>query len=745
LKREVNERTSPPRFCTRKPPQALVLHFWREEQNLIAAFEQFRSKVRSLIAASTRKRRLAGSFAIEILGKRMLSGPTTFLESWRRCKMGLELEAAANDDELKAAGEATREDTDDDREAEQRDATAAGVIGAWMQPLAKDLKPEIAAIDMAAAKMDVSFKQDVITQDPKADARFDALMTFVNQHLREGKRWRNDERLVVFTEYKTTLDYLLRRFREAFPKEEDRFLCLYGGMDDIDRESIKDAFNDPARNVRVLFATDAASEGLNLQCTARYLLHYDCPWNPSRLEQRNGRLDRHGQARDVFIYHFASEQAADLKFLAYLIYKVNQIREDLGATSELLDEATHRCLVLGEDPAAVQKGLDIQIEHAKDAARFDADNTVVGDNGELALEERLRALSRELDLDPMAGHATLEAAMAADAGRPQLTPPDEHGCFSLMNPNLPGWKDTIDETIRKCVSQGVLGPVPRLTFSPKPFLVPVGERTVFRPRTDTVMLHLGHPLVQRATGRLTRHRFPGPNAVSRWTVTLGDVPAGTEALFLLHLEELAVNQLRETFHHWVETVLLPVKKGELDVPLHHKPAMTLRDAQPCRDANLLEKARDLLGDLEPDIQTFVKRHREKLTERLLAQLELDLREALEKEESHFQSRQGEVSALIAENTLAKLEKEIARFKEMKRDQLFEDKAFFEDLERRIELKEEELRRRTQHYEEVRQQLARERERVLKRLLPRRYTLQGTAQVFPVAIEVRLPLAEGGAR
>ena len=63
-------------------------------------------------------------------------------------------------------------------------------------------------------------------------------------------------------------------------------------MDEADRENVKTAFNDPASSVRILVATDAASEGLNLHRTARYLLHYDCPWNPSRLEQRNGRLDR---------------------------------------------------------------------------------------------------------------------------------------------------------------------------------------------------------------------------------------------------------------------------------------------------------------------------------------------------------------------------------------------------------------------------------------------------------------------
>ena len=103
---------------------------------------------------------------------------------------------------------------------------------------------------------------------------------------------------------------MTRRLRERYPP--DRILTLYGagapdGMSEPDREAVKAAFNDPESRVRVLVATDAASEGLNLQRTARYLLHYDLPWNPSRLEQRNGRLDRYGQGRDVTVHYFLGQ------------------------------------------------------------------------------------------------------------------------------------------------------------------------------------------------------------------------------------------------------------------------------------------------------------------------------------------------------------------------------------------------------------------------------------------------------
>ncbi|MFC1761192.1 DISARM system SNF2-like helicase DrmD [Planctomycetota bacterium] len=744
LKREINEGTDPPRFCTRKPPQAILVDFSPEELALIRAYENFRTTVRSVIAAASKKRRLAGNFAIEILGKRMLSGPMTFLDSWQRCKLGLAEEDAADDQDVVAAGRSAGEDTDDDREAQQRASTAAGVIGSWMKSLAADVTEEIEAIDRAAEGLGVPLEQGITEQDPQADARFSALCTLIDGALRTDSQWRDDERLVVFTEYKTTLDYVLRRLRERYAGSEDRFLCLYGGMKDGEREPIKDAFNDPGASVRVLIGTDAASEGLNLQSTARMLLHYDCPWNPSRLEQRNGRLDRHGQARDVFVHYFASEQDADLKFIAYLIGKVDQIREDLGATGELFDEATHRRLVQGDDVEVVQRALELQIDQVRQSVEVDADSTT-GD-GEVGLIQELQALSGELDLDPIAGRETLETAMAMDVGRPQLSAADDQDRFEICNPGLPGWKDTIDETIRRQTSSGVLGPVPKLSFSSKPFLTTVGPRTVFRPRVDTLMLHLGHPLVQRATGVLSRRRFPGPNAVTRWTVRYGDVPDGADALICLYAEELAVNELRETFHHWVHTHRLPVRKGQLKTPLPHAPASQLRGTQPCHDEAERKAASDLLGDLEPDLQKFVRQLRRNLTKALTEQLIADGKRAREEEDRRYQSRQGEVSSLIAENTLAKLEREVSQLKQQRRQGLlFESQSDLDKLDRSIEIKQEEIERRRGHYEEIRQQLAHEQERITKFLLPRRYSMQGDAPIFPVAIEIRLPRPQGVAQ
>lgn len=755
LKREINRRKTPPPFCERTPPEALILRFGRAEKSVLDAFSEFRSKVRSLIASKTKKRRLAGTFAIEILGKRLLSSPITFADSWRRCKLGLREDENVNDGDVIAARKTVVEDTSDDRETERRVSIASTVIGSWMKPIADELAHEIGAIDRALAQLRIDIESDeVIEQNPVEDVRFDSLCRLIDRLLRnQTGTWKQDERLVVFTEYKTTLDYLFRRLGDRYKDSYDRFLRLFGGMVEsrstvhketllYSREHVKDLFNNPESKVRVLLATDAASEGLNLQSSARYLLHYDCPWNPSRLEQRNGRLDRHGQARDVSIYHFASDQDADLKFMAYLITKVDQIREDLGATGEIFDEATHRCLIEGENVDSIQHDLEIRLASAKFKSSLDADDRIA-DSVDNADWIGLESLAQEIDLDPQSQHKTLDAAMSINSDRRQLEPLDASNRCRIINPSLTGWSDTIDETVRRVKNGSDRGPLPSLTFSTEPFMYRIDGRRIFRPRLDTLMIHLGHPLMGKAINTLKRRCFPGQHSVSRWTVKYGPVPSKAEALILLHLEELAVNELRETFHHWIQTHQFPIVGGELGDPLDHAPASSFRKSSQCGNPELIEKAKSLLGDLEADLQKFVRQSKNTLSQRLKDRLEIDRKLAEKEELERYQSRQGEVSSLIAENSLAKLEREIAQLKhDRQQGRLFEIQNMLDEIDRSMEIKKNELERRRSHYEELRDLLSRERKRIINHLLPKRYKLQGEAQVFPVAVEVHFAVDEG---
>jgi superfamily II DNA or RNA helicase len=739
LKREINDRTNPPKFCTRLAPHALVLSLTPQEVALSTAFDAFRKAIHRVIASERGARRRTGSFAVEILGKRLLSCAVAFADSWHRCKLGLAEDQVAADAEVQAARRNLEAETGNDRETQSRMATAVGVVGAWLKGVAPSMQAEIAALDAAIAGLRLdNAKGDVAEVDPLSDSRYSALEALINKLLRNEGRWRDDERLVVFTEYKTTLDYLVRRLTAKFGAE--RILTLFGGMDDVERSDVKGWFNNPAHPVRVLVATDAAAEGLNLQRTARYLLHFDCPWNPSRIEQRNGRIDRHGQPRDVTIYHFVTDQDQDLAFLSHVIKKADEIREDLGSANEIFDEAAHRRLISGESAREVEADLDRSVAQALGRVRIDADATIdTGGDGRDA-DAQLKALAGEIDLDPKSLRDTLESAMAVYGGRPQLDCTEAPRTCKLVNPALPGWTEVIDESMRRPQKGGTLGPLSRIAFDAAPFLDAVGGRLVFSPRPDVLMAHLSHPMIQHAISTLTRRRFPGTGEeVSRWTVRRSALPPGTDAWILLSVEELAVNELRETFHHWVRTIILPVRRGQLAAPLAHVSAIQLRGAQSTRDATDHDAASAIVDDIEPDLKAHVSRHATELTQALRVQLEDAGKLARSDEEQRYRSRQAEVSNLIAENTLAKLEREIDALKlERKQGMLFEEAQRLDEIDRSIDEKRAEIERRTRHHTEVREQLDRERERVLKFLLPKRHAMSGMAQVFPVAIEVRLP-------
>ena len=740
LKREINARTNPPKFCTRRPPQALVLELSLQEVALSVAFNAFRIRIRQLIARGENRRRQAGSFAVEILGKRLLSCPTAFAESWTRCKEGLGDAGSATESDVDSARRTIERETGDDLETQSREAVAANVIGTWLKGIASELKSEIDALDAAIIGLRIDPRHGrIIEQNPISDARYDALITLIEGHLRSRDQWRNDERLVVFTEYKTTLDYLVRRLRERY--ESDRILTLYGGMDEIERDLVKQAFNDPSHTARILMATDAASEGLNLQRTARFLLHFDCPWNPSKLEQRNGRIDRHGQARDVTVHHFVTDQDQDLAFLAHVIRKADEIREDLGSANELFDEAAHRRLVDGESAAVVRADFDWRVATARGRSAIDADDaTDTGAEGQAA-GDQLQALAAELDLDPPALRDTLESAMAIHAGRPQLACTETEQTCKVLNPSLQGWHEVIDDSLRRTTGRATKGPVSRLAFSPDPFLEEIGGRLIFCPRPDVLLMHLSHPMLQRALSALTRCRFPGTgDEVSRWTVRLGDVPSSADALVYLSVEELAVNDLRETFHHWVRTTVFPVRDGVLGSPLSHRPSIEMRSTVATHNSAHHENARNLLDEVSPALKKHLSDHAVHLTKSLKAQLESAGIEARKMEEERYRSRQGEVSSLITENTVAKLEREIEKLKtDRLQGLLFDQAAQLASIDQSIDAKREEIARRTRHYEEVRAQLDQERERILKYLLPKRHSMQGVAQVFPVTIDIRFPV------
>jgi ERCC4-related helicase len=199
------------------------------------------------------------------------------------------------------------------------------------------------------------------------DSRVHRLEQLIRQHLcprlgQPGAEWAG-ERLLIFTEYADTKDWLERRVRELIAgsdQAEARIATFHGGIGDERREAIKRSFNSPPEHdpLRILIATDAAREGVNLQNHCKRLVHFDVPWNPGRMEQRNGRIDRTLQrAPQVYCHYFVLPQRPEDTVLDTVVRKTDQIRSELGCLPPVVIRKLNDLLAKGINPTALAATL----------------------------------------------------------------------------------------------------------------------------------------------------------------------------------------------------------------------------------------------------------------------------------------------------------------------------------------------------------------------------------------------------
>lgn len=168
---------------------------------------------------------------------------------------------------------------------------------------------------------------------------------------RPPAKW-NDRRILIFTENRQgTKKYLRETIEQAIGGTDqcyDRIEVIDGLTSSSRRREIQRRFNSPPSQdpLRILLATDAAREGLNFQAHCADLFHYDLPWNPGRIEQRNGRIDRKLQTAPVVrCRYFVLPQRQEDHILEVLVRKTETIRRELGSLSTVLDDAVERTLV----------------------------------------------------------------------------------------------------------------------------------------------------------------------------------------------------------------------------------------------------------------------------------------------------------------------------------------------------------------------------------------------------------------
>ena len=345
-------------------------------------------------------------FALTSLQRRLASSPEAIYQSLkRRCN---KLKRRVEDEKLRNRGQTLAEtlnvngapediwesadamspdDYENFEEAVVDQATAAQTI--------QELEAEIIILDA----LEEQAKQVVHSGQ---DRKWDELSNLLQSPTMREESGRQ-RKLIIFTEHRDTLNYLAIKIRGLIGNEE-AVTMIHGGVKREERRKVQELFrNDPA--TRVLLATDAAGEGVNLQ-NANLMVNYDLPWNPNRLEQRFGRIHRIGQTEVCHLWNMVAAETREGDVFQRLFEKLEVEREALGGRvfdilGEVFEDKSLKDLLIeairyGEDPE-VRSRLLRKIEGALDTAHLE---NIIKRNAlceEVMSTERLFAVKEEME------------------------------------------------------------------------------------------------------------------------------------------------------------------------------------------------------------------------------------------------------------------------------------------------------------------------------------------------------------
>lgn len=341
---------------------------------------------------------------------------------------------------------------------------------------------------------------------------------------RPAPKW-NNRRVLIFTENregtKRHLEAILGQAIEGSERADERIEVIDGLTSSARRKEIQRRFNtDPEKDpLRILLATDAAREGLNFQAHCADLFHFDLPWNPGRIEQRNGRIDRKLQPADeVRCHYFVLPQRVEDRVLEVLVKKTETIKRELGSLSKVIDDDIERRLARGirhRDAAALAEEIE--------RADLDAERKRISAEELESARERREELEAQIErcqnlLEGSRRWVGFEAAPFRDAlscslellgAEPLARTEDEHGHPAWAFPPLDrraetdvSWAATLDtlraprKTNQKVAEWRREAPIRPVVFEDAGVL-----------SEDTVHLHLEQRVAQRLLARFRSQGF----------------------------------------------------------------------------------------------------------------------------------------------------------------------------------------------------------------------------------------------
>lgn len=474
------------------------------------------------------ERKTTVGFALTILQRRLASSPEAIYQSLKRRRE--RLENRLMEERLgKRADEYTvfaYDDYDDDDmpSAELEDTEEKVVDQASAAQTIHELEAEIATL----RKLERS-ANDV--RQSGEDRKWDELSRLLQD---DSNMFKDNlrEKLIIFTEHRDTLRYLTNKIRSLLGREE-AVVTIHGGMLRDERRKVEELFKQD-KEVRILIATDAAGEGINLQ-RAHLMVNYDLPWNPNRLEQRFGRIHRIGQTEVCHLWNLVSRETREGMVYQRLLEKLEQEREALkGKVFDVLGKVTFdnkplRDLLIeairyGNDPE-VRKKLYEVVDHSLDREALQKildEHALTEDTMDIHKVMAIREDMERMEARKLQPHFIETFFMEAFQSVGGKIRPRENGRYEITS--VPFAVRNRDMQIG--FGEPVLARYERVCFD-KPYCNIQGQ-------VPAALIAPGHPLLE-ATIDLVLERNLG--ILKQGAVFIDDNDFGTEARLLFYIED----------------------------------------------------------------------------------------------------------------------------------------------------------------------------------------------------------------
>jgi SNF2 family DNA or RNA helicase len=395
-------------------------------------------------------------------------------------------------------------------------------------------------------------------------------------------------RVIIFTKYVDTLNYLEEMIEDDDDLRTDVY-TLHGSLNEAQRNERFQKFKDSDR--AVLIATDVISEGMNLQRASNQIIHYELPWNPNRLEQRNGRVDRYGQLEDkVFIRTMVMRDEMDLAVLNTLVKKARTIRQDYGFSPPYFGDNEDILSLMEEEGFEVGTSQTSIVEFNDGAERqTDRDKDVFDEETLEKIQSESFYGHGDVDLDDVQKR---QEETHKRVGGPETLKEFVKSALGLFDASI---EMNVDETYTIEISdKKILGPSTDVN--------PEYERVTFDPEmatesNDIEMVDAAHPLVQRLIEAVKEVSMADEDRYGRTAIKGTEVAEEPTAVYTV-LARYVANTEDPTIMEEMLTVGLPVYG---DSPLSEEKINEIEEseAKPVQRTSQ-EKENDLKAAIEHD-------------------------------------------------------------------------------------------------------------------------------------------------